>query len=203
MPLLAGGCDRPGIAGIFALRDGAWQPAGPPLPAALAGRNVDVLGMATIGARTQALLQAGTGSAAAVLAAWSDDGGASLAALRAAADRDGHGAVGFLRARAAPSGWCSATAGARGQAWVTARRWPAGRVLAGAGRRCPGGRRRSRSGLAGRIDALTAHASSFADWLLAAGTGTGTGTAAGTGAGTGTWRQVQTLRVTIPYGSSG
>ena len=29
VPLLAGRCDRPGIAGIFALRGGSWQAAGP------------------------------------------------------------------------------------------------------------------------------------------------------------------------------
>ena len=192
MPLLAGGCDRPGIAGIFALRDGSWQPAGPPVPTALAGRNVDVLRMATIGARTQALLQAGTGSAAAVIAAWSDDGGRhwllsaplriGTASVRSASLGTG-GAVGLVLGHGGGQGQGAGdgeTLAGPGASW---------RALAA----LPGWTATLAVGPAGRIDALTAHASSFADWLLAAGARTGAGT----------WRQVQALRITIPYGSSG
>ena len=207
MPLLAGGCDHPGIAGIFALRDGSWRQAGPPIPAALAGRNVDVLRMATLGARTQALLQAGTGSAGAVLAAWSDDGGRhwllsaplriGTATVRSASFGTG-GAVGLVLGHGGGQGQGGGdgeTLAGPGAAW---------RALAA----LPSWTATLTVGPAGHIDALTAHASSFADWLLAAGAGTGTAAGAGTGTGAGagtrggTWRQVQALRVTIPYGSS-
>jgi hypothetical protein len=44
-------------------------------------------------------------------------------------------------------------------------------------------------GPAGRTDALTAHASSFADWQLPSGAAA--------------WSGMQTMQITIPYGSSG
>lgn len=74
-PLLAGACTRPGTAGIFAVRDGTWQPAGPRLPAALAGQDVTVLRLTRTANSIVALLAAGTGPAASVLAAWSADSG--------------------------------------------------------------------------------------------------------------------------------
>ena len=47
-------------------------------------------------------------------------------------------------------------------------------------------------GPGGRLDALTAQSSRFADWRLEPGL-----------AGAGRWSQEQQLRITIPYGSSG
>ncbi len=68
--LLAGACGRPGTAGIFALRDGTWQPAGPRLPAGLARQHITVLRLTRTATGTAALLAAGTGPATSVLAAW-------------------------------------------------------------------------------------------------------------------------------------
>ena len=74
-PLLGGGCGRPGTTGIFADTGGTWQAAGPALPAALAGQSVRVLRLTSTASGTVALLTAGTGSGASLLAAWSPDGG--------------------------------------------------------------------------------------------------------------------------------
>jgi hypothetical protein len=70
-PLLAGVCVKPGIAGIFADRDGSWRAAGPALPRSLADQDVTVLRLVTAGDETVALLQAGSGQATSLLAAWS------------------------------------------------------------------------------------------------------------------------------------
>jgi hypothetical protein len=188
VPLLAGACGHQGIAGIFALRGGRWQPAGPPVPAPLAGRDVTVLRMATLGTRTQALLQSGTGPAATVLAAWSGDGGghwrlsAPLRIAGAAVRSASFGAAGGVglvlghggnQGAGQGQGEALAGPGASWQALPALPRWTATLAV----------------GPAGRVDALTAHASSFADWQLHA-------APAG-------WSPVQTLHITIPYGSSG
>ena len=74
-PLLGGSCGRPGTAGIFADTDGTWHAAGPALPAALASQPVQVLRLTSTQSGTVALLAAGTGPAASLLAAWSSDSG--------------------------------------------------------------------------------------------------------------------------------
>ncbi len=76
IPVLAGTCTRAGTAGIFASRSGTWQAAGPAIPAALARQPITVLRLTRTAQGIAALLQAGTGAAASVLAAWSaGDGG--------------------------------------------------------------------------------------------------------------------------------
>jgi hypothetical protein len=76
IPMLAGTCTRPGTAGIFASRGGTWQAAGPAIPAALARQPITVLRLTRTAQGIAALLAAGTGAAASLLAAWSaDDGG--------------------------------------------------------------------------------------------------------------------------------
>ncbi len=79
MPLLAGACGHPGTAGIFTASDGTWQAAAPQLPAALIRQDITVLRLTSAANGTVALLAAGTGPAASVLAAWSDDGGSHWA----------------------------------------------------------------------------------------------------------------------------
>ena len=79
MPLLAGTCSHPGNAGIFAARNGTWQAAGPHLPAALARQAITVLRLTRAANRTVALLKAGSGPAASLLAAWSADSGSHWA----------------------------------------------------------------------------------------------------------------------------
>src|SRR5215468_4886451 len=79
VPLLAGSCARPGTAGIFAYAGGSWHPAGPALPDSYARQRVTVLRLTTTAGTTMALLAAGTGTAARLLAAWSTGGGAHWA----------------------------------------------------------------------------------------------------------------------------
>jgi hypothetical protein len=74
-PLLGGTCSHPGTAGIFAGTGGTWHAAGPALPAALASQPVQVLRLTSTASSTLALLAAGTGLTASLLAAWSSDSG--------------------------------------------------------------------------------------------------------------------------------
>ena len=85
VPMAAGSCVRRGVAGVFADRGGAWQAAGPVLPAGFGGDQVQVLGLS----RNAALLVAGTS----LLAAWSDGGRWTVSAPVAAGD--GVSASGF------------------------------------------------------------------------------------------------------------
>jgi hypothetical protein len=76
VPLLAGQCAAPGVAGIFAFSGGSWHPAGPALPAALAQRRISVLRLAAAGRSTIALLTAtAPGGAASLTAGWAAAGG--------------------------------------------------------------------------------------------------------------------------------
>jgi len=79
-PVLAASCARPGTAGIFAYAGGAWHLAGPALPPSYARQNITVLRLTTTAGTTtagttMALLAAGTGAGARLLAAWSTGGG--------------------------------------------------------------------------------------------------------------------------------
>jgi hypothetical protein len=74
-PLLAAGCTRPGTAGIFAYTGRAWHLAAPALPAQYRRQNVTVLRLTTTTGTTTALLAAGSGPAAHLLAAWSTGNG--------------------------------------------------------------------------------------------------------------------------------
>ena len=73
-PLAAASCTRPGIAGIFARSGNTWQAAGPVLGGALAARQVTVLRLTGTVAGDIALLRAGAGGDASLLAAWTSDG---------------------------------------------------------------------------------------------------------------------------------
>jgi hypothetical protein len=178
-PLLAGACSHPGIAGIFALRGGSWQPTGPALPAAQAGRSVTVLGLATAGSRTTALLVAGTGPATSILAAWSTDGGsrwslspqyrAAAAALSVSFGTGGSAAIVL-------TGDHGVALAGPGNSWRPLPALPAGTAALAVGP-------------AGRLDALAASGRRFSDWRL--------------GPGSTAWSQAQVIHVAIPYGSSG
>ena len=74
IPVLAGSCTRPGTAGIFTAGNGTWQATGPVIPAALAGQDITVSRLTRTAQGMTALLQAGSGPAASLLAAWSADG---------------------------------------------------------------------------------------------------------------------------------
>jgi hypothetical protein len=217
--LLGGRCDRPGIAGIFTLRGGSWRPAGPVIPAALTSgaKRVEVLRLVTLGTQTEALLEAGTGSAATILAAWSADGGAHWQLsppLRPATGQDqpaggqaasaGQSGTG----QSASTGQLASTGPAAGTV-ESASFGPGGTIglILGGGRgevlAGPGAPWRALSALprwtavlaagsGGRLDALTAHGSTLADWRLQPGPGSAA-----------SWSQAQQLSITIPYGSSG
>ncbi|HEY2519733.1 MAG TPA: hypothetical protein VGJ19_06450 [Streptosporangiaceae bacterium] len=177
VPMLAGSCSRPGTAGIFTERGGSWQAAGPAVPRSLAGQDIDVLRLAATGTGVVALLQAGSGAAASLIAAWSQASGWALSAPL----RIGTGGLrsmsfgpGTAVAVVLPGGHGETLAGP-GSSWRALPRLPASAAALAIG---PGG----------RVDALTAHAERFADWRLGAGGG---------------WGLAQTIHVTIPYGSSG
>jgi hypothetical protein len=192
------------VAGVFADRGGAWQAAGPVLPAGFGGDQVQVLGLArtvlanTVLANTvlanavlanTVLANAGGGNAAllaagtSLLAAWSDGGRWTVSAPVAAAG-DGPGDEQGVRA----SGF-----GPGGSVWV----------LLGGGRAetigGPGGSWRALPGLpagtatlapgsgAAAYDALAVAGSRLTVWRLTAGA----------------WDRVQVINVPITYGSSG
>src|SRR6202050_210673 len=67
-PLAAGDCARHGAAGIFAYSGGTWRSAGPAIPGPFSRDSISVLALTTVAGRTLALLQAGTGAGASVLA---------------------------------------------------------------------------------------------------------------------------------------
>ena len=103
VPMTAGSCVRRGVAGVFADRGGAWQAAGPVLPAGFGGDQVQVLGL---GARQRGAAGGGDQPAGGLVGRWALDGlGAGREMSRACARR-GSG-------RAAACGCCSAGAGGR------------------------------------------------------------------------------------------
>jgi hypothetical protein len=180
VPLLAGSCSRPGIAGIFADTSGGWRAAGPAIPASLARDPIDVLRLTSTSSGMMALLQAGTGANASLVAAFSPAGGSqwTLSAPLPAGSRP------LLSTTVGPAfsiavilnGGQAVTLAGPGASWQQLPplpRWAATLAL----------------GQPGTVDAIAAHAGTFSDWRLTPGSPGG-------------WRLAQTLQVTIPYGSS-
>jgi hypothetical protein len=189
-PMLAGDCSRPGTVGIFADHGGTWRAAGPALPGAVSREAIGVLRLTAAGNGLVALLRAGSGPGASLLAAWSGDGGSAWtlsAALRVGAGQLRSTSVGpggsigiILNGRAAES---LAGPGSSWRALPALPTWTATLAL----------------GPGGRVDAIAAHGGTFTDWRLSPGTA-GKGSS---GAGPARWSLAQTIHVTIPYGSSG
>ena len=174
-PLAAGSCARAGIAGIFARTAGTWQSAGPAVPA---GRPVRVLRLTGTAAGVTALLQAGTGSTAALLAAWTSEGSRwTVSALL-------------------PAGTAQVTAsgtGPGGAAWalLTDRRAETIRGPGTAWRQLPApppGTAALAVGLDGAFDALAVVGATLIVYRLTP---------------AGTWTRTQAINVPIQYGSSG
>jgi hypothetical protein len=181
-PMLAAGCGHPGVAGIFAESDGAWHAAGPgrlALPGPLARQDIDVVRLAATSSGVVALLRAGTGRDETLAAAWSPG-------------TDGPWKV-SPPLRLGPRQLVSTTVGPG---------WAVGVILSGgraetltgpdatAWRTLPALPRWAATlalGPSGQADAIAAHGGTFQDYRLGA-------------AG---WGLAQTLKVTIPYGSSG
>jgi hypothetical protein len=199
VPMAAGSCVRRGVAGVFADRGGAWQAAGPVLPAGFGGDQVQVLGLARTAGGNAALLVAGTS----LLAAWSDGGRWTVSApVAAAGDEQGVSASGF-----GPGGsvWVllgggrAETIGGPGGSWQALPPVPAGtqvlvpagtQVLVPAGTQvlAPAGTATLAPGSgSAAYDALAVAGSRLTVWRLAAGA----------------WAQVQVINVPITYGSSG
>jgi hypothetical protein len=179
-PLLAGGCARPGTVGVFAYAGGTWRPAGPSLPATYAHQQVTVLRLITTAGTTMALLAAGTGATAHLLAAWSAGSGAHWALSQ---PLPLHGAK-LTSASSGPGGTVAVVlAGNRAQAisrpagsWRPLPPLPAGTATLAPAR-------------AGGWDALAVHSTKLTVWQLPPG-----------GA---TWAATQTINVPIEFGSSG
>jgi hypothetical protein len=189
-PMVAGDCSEPGAAGIFTMSSGSWRAAGPNL-AGQARTATDVIGLATTDGRTTAILAAGRGTAAVVLAAWSADGGAHWTlstGLHAAAAAGAQPSVSFFAdgsaglVLTAHAGHATAghayTIGWHAEAWDTLPRLPAGRH--------PG----QLATLAATADAvpqaMVVERGTLTVWQL----------------GSGQWALLQTVRVSLPYGSS-
>jgi hypothetical protein len=176
VPMAAGSCVRRGVAGVFADTGGAWQAAGPVVPAGFGGDQVQVLGLASTASGNAALLLAGNE----LLAAWSDGGRWTVSgpAAASAGDEQGVSASGF---GADGSVWVllgggrAETIGGSGGSWQALPSLPARTATLAPG---PS---------AGSYDALAVSGSKLTVWRL----------------GAGTWAQVQVINVPIAYGSSG
>jgi len=175
VPMAAGSCVRRGVAGVFADRGGAWQAAGPVLPAGFGGDQVQVLGLS----RNAALLVAGTS----LLAAWSDGGRWTVSAPVAATGDEPGNEQGVSASGFGPGGsvWVllgggrAETIGRPGGSWRALPTLPTGTATLAPG-----------SG-SSSYDALAVAGSRLTVWRLAAGA----------------WAQVQVINVPITYGSSG
>ncbi len=177
-PLAAASCDRPGVVGIFTRSGSAWESAGLTLGGQLAGKPVQVLRLTGTATGDVALLQAGTGSTADLLAAWSGDGthwtvSAPAPAGSGPVRASGTGADGAVWLLLA-SGHAAALSGP-GAAW---------RVLPAP----PRGTAALAPVADGTFDALAVSGATLTVFRLGAG---------------GVWRQDQVLNVPIQYGSSG
>lgn len=193
-PVLAGTCTQPGIAGIFVRHGGTWQAAGPALPASLSQQKVQVLRLTRAGGRLVALLQAGTGSAAKLLTAWTAGSrwtlSSSLPMASQAVVSSSFGSAGTV-AVALTGGRAEFLSGpGAGRSWQTLPRLPQGRAVILA---LPA---------AGGIDALAADGSVLTAWRLHPGQHAGAGAGSGAAAGSGAWVKTQTMKVPIQYGSS-
>ena len=176
VPMAAGSCVRRGVAGVFAETDGAWQAAGPVLPAGFGGDQVQVLGLTSTKEGNAALLLAGDE----LLAAWSDGGRWTVSGPVAASagDEQGVSASGF---GAAGSVWVllgggrAETISGPGSAWQALPSVPTGTATLAPG-----------TG-SGGYDALAVAGSRLTVWRLNAGA----------------WTKSQVISVPIQYGSSG
>ena len=178
-PMLAGDCARSGAVGIFTYADGTWHAPTLVLPASLRGHSIRVLRLTRTGARDTALLQAGSGAAAALITAWTTDDGAgwTTSAPLGLAGPD------VLSASFSDSGSAALVLSGNRAETITGTGWqalpapPAGRTVTLA---LPA---------AGGTDALTADGSTLTAWHL--------------NPGAATWTRTQVTKVPIQYGSSG
>jgi hypothetical protein len=184
--LVAASCDVPGVAGVFALSADGWRRVGPTLPTSLSHDVVDVIGLATTGERTTAMLAARSAAKTTMVAAWSADGGTTwrvspaLTTERASGSSvsiwaDGSAGL-VVPASGATSAVNGATIGWQSARWRILPKLPARTVTLATG---PGG----------QPQALAVSGTALTAWQLAADSNR--------------WTLTQTIRVPVPYGSSG
>lgn len=200
VPLLAGQCAAPGVAGIFAYAGGSWHPAGPAMPAAVAQRRIGVLRLTTAGRRTFALLTAtAPGGAASLTAGWASASGRwtlsdalQLGSARVLSTASGTGAGPFPPLAASVAHPRNASA-----AGVILSTGQAETVVDGQDwQHLPALPRRAVTLVLGpgwQIGALAPSGSTLTSWRLTA--------AARTHAVT--WTRTQAMKVPLPLGSSG
>jgi hypothetical protein len=179
-PMLGAGCGRPGTAGIFSQTGGTWQLTGPALPAAYAHQAVTVLRLTTSAGATTALLAAGTGPAAHLVAAWSTDSGAHWNLSPALALK---GAT-LTSASPGPGSSLAITLSSRRAAAITtaAGSWQPLPAL-------PTGTATLAPSASGGWDALAVHGTQLTIWQTAPGVQT--------------WARRQSIKVPVQFGSSG
>jgi hypothetical protein len=166
---------------VFTYTGGSWHPAGPTLPASLAGQQVRILRLTRTTSGEVALLETGTGAAAALLATWTSDGGQHWSVSPALKLGDGHTvSASFSQTGATAvvlSGNRGETLAGPGASWRALPALPPGRTVTLA---LPA---------AGTTDALAADGSTLTAWQF--------------GPGSPKWARTQAIKVPIEYGSSG
>jgi len=190
-PLAAASCARPGVAGVFVRAGASWRSAGLAVGGGFASQPVQVLRLTQFSATTanrkiatlpaagnMALLEAGTGQAASLLAAWTTDGThwttsppLPVAGGQVLASGAGPGATGAWVLLA--GGRAEAVAGP-GAAWRALPAPPHGTAVLAAG---PGG----------TLDALAASGGTLTVYQLTS---------------SGTWQRTQVISVPLQLGSS-
>ncbi len=178
--MLGASCAHSPMAGVYRYAGGTWRQAGPALPAAYSRQPSTVLRLGTAGGITTALLAAGTGRTAALLAAWSADGGAHwvLSApfrLDGATLASASSGPGNAMAVVLSGGRAAVIAGPR-RSWQALPRLPAGTTVLA-------------SGPAAGWAALAVHRTTLTVWQAAPGSGR--------------WTTGQVIKVPVPFGSSG
>lgn len=196
VPLLAGPCTHSGVAGIFAAAGGSWHLAGPTMPAGLAGRRVTVLRLTGSGRSTTALLTAAAPDGAASLtAAWASPSGRWTLSPPLP--------LGGARIVATTAGTATAEPGKVAPTIASAGLTSAAGIILSTGRAeyiVPGGTWQRLPGLPahaaalvldpGRpISVLAASGNILTSWRLTARANI--------------WTRTQTMKVPVPYGSSG
>ncbi len=182
-PEVGGSCTSPGVVGILVDRDGGWSAAGTRLPGEAAHLEISVLRLEAGASGTRALVQAGRGRRARLLALWragpSDPWAVSAALLPEgpvqASGFGPSGAVVVVTRAANPRGSVVTDVVEPGGAWSALP--PA-----------PGGTAAVVEGPDGEVDALAVSGKVLTDYRL--------------DAAHGAWGRLQALSVPIQYGSS-
>ena len=183
-PVIAARCAQPGVAGIFTLSAAGWRRTGPTLAASVSHDAVDVIGLATNGQQTTAVLAAKTTAGTTIVACWSADGGTTWRAspglgAKSAAGASvsiwADGAVGLVLPGTAAAS-TGATIGSQTSAWRTFPLLPARTATLAAGPN-------------DQPQALAVSGTALTTWQLAVGSNR--------------WTPTQTIRVPVPIGSSG